>query len=164
MAANRITVRVEGDPRDRGHVRLNEFLQQLEAVKAALRQTERVLGLSNKTPVYYRIIDLSHSSPATVVMEGVADLTKPNADPTIPGKIVGSFFTSLNTIKKKGEIPQGFDYLAAESFRDISATLQKHVTSLVLTNGRYKVKIDQQFEDKIAKAIGPDETTEGSIA
>jgi hypothetical protein len=56
MATNRIRISVEGDPKDQGHVRLNEFLQQLDAVRQALRHTQELIPTENRNQVYYRII------------------------------------------------------------------------------------------------------------
>lgn len=161
MPGNRITVRLEGDVRDAGHVRLSDFIRQLDAIRAALRQTERVLGHSDKTSVYYRIVDLKHSSPATVVLEAVESDVAEGHD--LAKKVVGTFVGSLNSIKRKGKLPSGFDYPAAEAYQGIGYPLKQHVTSITVANGRKKVSIDQNFEQRIAKAIGPDEITAGSI-
>jgi len=164
VTKNRITVRLEGDARDGGDLRLTDFLRELEAIKSALKQTVRVLGYSEMTSVYYKIVDLTHSSPATVVLEAVQAETDPKRDRRLPGRVVASFFGSLGAIKKKGRIPLGFDYSAAEAYREIVAPLKKHVSSIILTNGRHKISIDQEYEKRIDNAIGPDSVTEGSIA
>src|SRR4051812_10461085 len=75
MPNNQIRIIVEGDSKDKGHVRLNDFLQQLEAVKSALKQTERILAPNEKGAAYYRIVDVSHNSPLTVVLEATSEQT-----------------------------------------------------------------------------------------
>jgi hypothetical protein len=159
MPSNRITVRLEGDAKDAGHLRLTDFIKQLDAIKSALKQTERVLGHSDKTAVYYRIVDLSHSSPATVVLEAV----DPIEGHDLAGTVVETFLDALSTIKDKGEIPAGFDYPAAEAYREIVSPLRKHVSSITLANGHQNISIDRKYEERIKKAIGPDELVEGSI-
>ena len=44
MARDLITIRLMGSEKDGGHVRLSEFIDQLEAFIEALRQTERILS------------------------------------------------------------------------------------------------------------------------
>jgi hypothetical protein len=158
MAKNRIRISVDGDPRDEGHVRLNDFLKQLDAVRKALRYTEGLLQTGEKGPVYYRIIDAYRQSPLTVTLEAVAE--KPSQ---LPGQVVGKFLTSIDQIKKSGKIPPDFDYPTAEAYREITIPQHHHVSALVIGNGRRRIAIDYQYEERITKAIGPDEFAEGSI-
>ena len=65
----RITVTIEGSSKDNGHVRLTDFIKQLEAVRSSLKQTERVVTDSDSPNLYYRIVELTYSSPARVVIE-----------------------------------------------------------------------------------------------
>src|SRR5216683_101426 len=65
----RITLKLEGLPEEDGHVRLSDLLAELQALKDALDNVDRMVGQTNDTILYYRVIDLKHSSPATVVLE-----------------------------------------------------------------------------------------------
>lgn len=158
MPKNRIRIIVDGDPRDQGHVRLTDFLRQLDSVRKALRHTEGLLETGEREQVYYRIIDAHRESPLTVTLEGVAE--KPSK---FPGQVVGKFLSSINEIKKSGKIPKDFDYPTAEAYLEITAPQRQHVSSLILANGRRRITIDHQYREKISKAIGPDEFVEGSV-
>jgi hypothetical protein len=158
MATNRIRISVEGDPKDHGHVRLNEFLQQLDAVRQALRHTQELIPTENRTQVYYRIINATRRSPLTVTLEAVAE--KPS---DLPDKVVGKFLSSIKQIRERGSIPSDFDYPTAESYREIVYPQHRHISSLVIANGRSKTIIDRKYEEGITKAIGPDEFVEGSV-
>ena len=158
MAKNRLQVTVEGDPKDHGHVRLSDFLKQLEAVRKALRRTEELFQGEERNPVYYRIIGARHKSPLTVTLEAVADKS-----PDLPPKVVGKFLDSIKQIRQSGTIPKDFDYPTAEAYREIVGPQHNYVASLVIANSRRRFVIDHKYEEGIAKAIGPDEFTEGSI-
>lgn len=158
MAKNRIRITVDGDPRDQGHVRLSDFLKQLESVRKALRYTAALLQAGEQANVYYRIIDAKRESPLTVTLEAVAEKS-----PDLPRMVVGKFFDSITEIKKHGKIPADFDYPTAEAYREIVTPQHQHVSALVIANSRRRIAIDYQFEEKIDKAIGPDEFAEGSI-
>jgi hypothetical protein len=158
MAKNHLRITVDGDPKDNGHVRLGEFLRQLDAVRKALRYTEALLQAEAHAPVYYRIIDARRRSPLTVTLEAVADKS-----PEFPPRVVSKFLDSMTQIKKSGTIPEDFDYPTAEAYREIYQPQRQHVSSLVIANTRKRVVIDQQYEQGITKAIGPDEFAEGSI-
>lgn len=158
MAKNRIRIIVQGDPRDKGHVRLNDFLRQLDSIRAALKQTEHLVR-EERSSLYYRIIEAKQKSPLTVVLECVDE----QHTPELPQKVVGKFLDSISQIKKRGTIPRDFDYPTAESYREIAAPQHRHVSSLIIANSRKRVVIDEQYEEKLAKAIGPDEYAEGSV-
>ena len=164
MATNRVRIIVEGDEGDRGHVRLTDFLKQLDAVRHALKQTERLLRNDEKPNVYYRIVDVTHDSPLTVILEGVPEAGLPDKEyqKTFPPKVVSKFITSMSHIRKSGKIPDDFDYPAVEAYRDIS-TQHSHISSLTIGNGRRRVKVDNRFQEKMLEAIVPDETAEGSL-
>src|SRR5216683_6138606 len=129
MAKNRIRVSVEGDPKDQGHVRLNDFLQQLDAVRQALRHTWELIATDKRTAVYYRIIDARRKSPLTVTLEAVTE--KPS---DLPDKVVGKFLDSIQQIRESGTIPPDFNYPTAEAYREIVYPQHKHVSSLVIAN------------------------------
>jgi hypothetical protein len=61
----RITLKLEGLPEEDGHVRLSDLLTELQALKDSLDNVDRMVGQTNDTVLYYRVIDLKHSSPAT---------------------------------------------------------------------------------------------------
>lgn len=159
----RITVQLEGAPEDEGHVRLSEFIKQLQAVKSALKQTERTITGKDEPELYYKIVDVKHSSPISVTIEPT--LLKPEENGYIAKSTVAKFFTTLSMINKKRDAPEDFDLPALEAFRDLGTMLDKHVTGITLAaSARRKVKIDKQFEHKVAEIIGPDEIVEGSIS
>jgi hypothetical protein len=159
MAKNRIRIIVEGDPQDSGHVRLSDLLKQLDSVRNALKQTERIMGEHDHASVYYRVIDASYKSPLTMVLEAVD-----GERPARARAVVKKFLSSASQIRRRGTIPHDFDYPAAEAYREIVAPQHKHIRKLVLANGRRQIVIDKKYEQKIVHAIGPDELAEGSIA
>jgi hypothetical protein len=160
MAKNRIRITVQGDAKDKGDVRLNDFLKQLDSVRTALRKTQRLVTQGQENiSVYYRIVEASKNSPLTMVLEG---MTEKNTS-EVPGEVVGRFLSSISQIKKKGTIPTDFDYDIAESYRGIASPQSSHLSSLKIANSRRAVTIDEQYEKKIAEAIGPDEFAEGSL-
>lgn len=159
MAENRISISIEGDKRDGGHVRLNDFLRQLDSVRNALRHTTTLVTTGEREAVYYRIVDARHQSPLAVTLEAVAERS-----PELPAKVVEKFFRSVEEIRERGSLPRDFDYQTAEAYRQIISPQKRHVSNLTLGNTGRKVAIDSQYQQRIAKAIGPDEFAEGSIA
>jgi hypothetical protein len=172
MDNNRITLQIEGVAEEKGHVTLSAFLSQLEAVKAALKQTERIITGEEEASVYYRIIDLRHTSPATVVLEAVPFSSRPQWKPKKRAStiredysrpVVRRFFHSLRGIREKKERPERSDLQLLQAYRNLSASLQKDVSSVKLTDSDETVDIDRRFQAAIDDIIGPDELLEGTV-
>ncbi len=161
--SNRLTLTIEGSSVDDGHVRLADLIDELEALKEALRQTERSMYNNQRAEVYYRIIDASHSSPLRMVLEPV---------PTLPARqsnkrasaVVKTFTGSISQLHRHRR-PANIDVPALESYKELGATLGRHVERISITYDRNKViPIDRAFQEKVADVIGPDEVSIGSIS
>lgn len=67
MASKRLEIQIRGTDEDNGDVQFDEFIKQLETVKKTLNEIARVV--SEGGSVYFRVIDLRHNSPASIVLE-----------------------------------------------------------------------------------------------
>lgn len=146
---------------DNGNVRLEDFLEELGAIKNALRHTElKVAGKANT--VYYRVIDLTHSSPSTVRIEAVAQRREYQH---VPRRVVRRFATSLRMIGKRHRAPKDFDLETLEAFRGIYTPLGKRLRRVTITEDekQKKAAINQAFDDALRLIIGPDERERGSM-
>lgn len=158
--AKRITIRLTGSEKDGGDVRLSEFIEQLEAFKEALKQTERILSGSDQSSVYYKIVDLSHNSPATITLEAVS----PRKALVSAAKVTGGLVSGLRGIRKK-KPPLNADLASLESYRKLAAQLQKNMRTIeVFEDPKKIVPIDQLFTEKVDQIIGPDSVAYGSVS
>lgn len=162
MAGQRITVQLLGSPHDDGHMRLSELIKQLEFLRSALKQTERIVTGKDEKFLYYKVVDLSHNSPATVVLEAAP--IKPETPPKIATRTVSSFFRNLKQISSKGKVPERVDLPALEAYRDLGSLLDKNVSQVKIINSDFAVEITEQFKEKVIDIIGPDEIIEGSMS
>lgn len=161
MAGQRITLQLQGAINDEGHLRLGELIEQLKLVSAALKQTERLVTKTEERLLYYKVVDLSHSSPVTVVLE--ASPIKPEIKPQIATRTVSTFFRNIRQIGKRGRVPSNVDLPALEAYRDLGALLEKNISNFKIINSNFSVDIDEQFKHRVTEIIGPDELAEGSI-
>jgi hypothetical protein len=170
---NLITVQIEGTPEENQYVTLSAFISQLEAVKAALKQTERTITGEEEPSVYYRIVGLRYSSPATVVLEAVSLASRPHWKPKkkrslsredYSRPIVTRFFHSLKEIREKRQRPEKADLQLLQAYRNLTSALEKNVSRIKLTNSEEGVDIDRSFQAAIDEIIGPDELVEGSVS
>ena len=164
---SQIVLRMEGLPEDDGHLRLTTLIEQLELLKNALSETERlVTGEEKERYVYYRVVDLSHNSPAQIVVEPTAKMP---IDQRLPKAMAGIFFKNLDQIKEK-KIPEGVDWKALEAYRDLSALLTKKSIKEVVIEGiaddkttSTAIDITPQFKKLVDDLIGEDEIVSGSL-
>lgn len=156
----RITVTIEGSTEDKGHVRLTEFIKQLEAVRSSLKQTERLVSNSDTPSLYYRIVELTYSSPARVVIEPSS--IDPNSG-DLGIRTVRKFVTNLRQVSN-GRRPAQVDLSALQSYQNLTSMLRQHIGKVEIRNGDKPVVIDNKFAKRIAKIIGPDEIAEGSVS
>ena len=162
MAERQITITVEGAIEDDGHVRLNDLIKQLEFVRNALRRTEHIVTGKTESQVYYRVVDLHHNSPATIVLEAAPARQSPNRQ--VATRTVSTFFRNLRWIQEKADVPNRVDVPTLEAYRSLGLLLEQNMTSIKITNSRQTFKIDDAFTHKVNEIIGPDETIEGSMA
>jgi hypothetical protein len=154
-----LTIQIEGSSEDQGHVRLNEFIDELNAVSAALKHTERILT-GGKSTIFYRIIDLKHSSPSTVRIQAVAQKPQHSA---MPRKVFRRFSTSLRMIRKN-RLPVDFDAEAIEAFKNLTDPLKKHIERVkFIEEDKKEALVDQKFESALDNIIGFDQKEPGSI-
>ena len=158
----RIIIELHGSPGDEGHLRLSEFIRELESIRAALKQTERLFAGTEESSVYYRVVDLSHNSPAMIALEPTP--VHHTVDPTIIAGTVGSFFSNLRQIVEKNQLPKGIDLAALEAYRDIGTMLDRHISQITISGMDAEIQIGKSFNSKVVEIIGPDEIIEGSVS
>ena len=160
MAGNRITIRLVGSEKDGGDVRLSEFIAQLEAFSEVLRQTERILSGKAKNSIYYKVVDLTHNSPATIVLEPVARGTS-----TVSARAVTTnFLAGVRAIRKK-RAPVGANLAVMESYKALSAPSRQNLQRVEIVETDKKViPIDSAFSKQVDDIIGPDLFSYGEIS
>lgn len=151
-----ITVEIRGtDEKDR--LRLTDFIDQLNALENALRQTERLIyGESGR--VYYRITQLRQESPAVITIEAVPLKRAPDPTP-----IISRFFSYVEQLHEGTTVPAEMDLTALESFRNLAPTKKRHVSEFVVRNGKHQQRLNPTFRQRVDRVIGPDELTDGSV-
>jgi len=160
MARDLITIRLLGSEKDGGHVRLSEFIAQLDAFSEALRQTERALSGKNSAQVYYRIVDLSHQSPATIVLEAVAPPSS-----TVSAKAVKTnFISGVRGIRNQRKAPVGANLAMMESYRSLSPKPNRIERVELVESPKKVIPIDGVFSRQVDEIIGPDLFSFGSVS
>lgn len=161
MANDRIVIRLVGSEKDGGDVRLSEFIDQLEAFSDALRQTEKALSGESSSHIYYKVVDLTHKSPATIVLEPVA----PPNSPVSARVVRKNFISGVRGIRNKRQVPQNANLAMMESYRSMSTRASRYIQRVELVETSKKViPIDGKFAQQVDEIIGPDIFSFGSVS
>lgn len=154
--SNRITLRLRGLDEDNGDVRLNDFVQQLDILKKALSETQKLL--SEKPFAYFKIVQLRQNSPAQIDIEAVPFQVE---EESRTFSLVDRFFVSINEIDK-GKYPEGFTHETFNAFKDITSLREKKkITEIIVSRNGDNSSYLQDFSGNIEKIMGLDEFESG---
>jgi hypothetical protein len=147
VARNRFVIRIEAKRKGRRHVEFGDFIAELQAFYALLERADR--KLSEGQAVVYEIVSLSHSSPATVIVEErPADRKYKH-----PTNIIPSVLSGLTLLYDEGVAPDYFDRPMLEKLKTIAAAPRKRgIVSRVQANGR-GLTFGKSFENKIDRLL-----------
>lgn len=159
-----ITIQLIGSLIDNEDVRLADFIERLESIKKALRSAERLLSSVEKPALDYKIIDVRHSSPTTIVLAPIPMLDAPPLPDNYATKVVKGFSTELRLIKKKGRVLRDPDIERLETYRNMGGYEGSLLTSLRITVDHHEVTLDRDFAHRVDSILGPDELIQGSVS
>lgn len=161
-----IALSLEGTPEDHKHVRLDDFLVQLKSLQDALSCIDR--EANGRTTLYYRVIDLRHSSPATVKIEPV--LREPFRKAGIksqyrnsPSIVHHRFFESLESIRFKGTKIENTTEETVDAFVDLISGLGKAFSTGSIFNHSANVPLDVELSDNLEGLMKPGYVSNGSV-
>lgn len=162
MTTKRITIELVGSAFDKQNVRLNDFIEQLRNIKEALIENELAISGAHKATVDYKVVDLRHNSPATIVLEPVS------LNGLMPAHLLAdvpqSFTNELRQIRDKKKLVREPDLSRLEAYRRIGAKEKSRIKKVKITYDRKAVTIDEKFQENLNEIVGPDELVEGSIS
>ena len=151
MAHQRITIQLEGVFEDNGHLRFSAFIRQLDAIRTALKHTERLQSGKPESTIEYRIVDLKKSSPATIVIEAAPA----EEGSLIAEKTIKRFLTTLRLIERRRQAPKDVDLPALESYRDLAGLLNRHISHLSLTNSHRRADLTDKYAFRFNRRDDP---------
>ncbi len=144
-------------------LRLDDFLEELDAFRVALRETERLVSAGRDPALYFTIKRLQKKSPALVELEAASSADDDRSKPRFAGYVVRSLTTNLRVIGT-GKRPRRIDVPTLSAYEDITIPLAKHGLEVVVKYGSNAVRIDQRFRDAMRAVMGDDEISYGSVS
>jgi hypothetical protein len=163
--SSRLTIQLIGSDADGNDVRFSELITQLEAIKAALKETESCIhDGSIERPLDYRVVDLKHSSPATFVLEPILD----NRTAGYTNRVLKGFTTELRRIREQRRLIAQPEMSRLAAYRGIGRRPKSHIREvrIALQEGHAtrEAKIDQKFKENLKDILGPDIIANGAVS
>lgn len=155
---NHITLTLEGLPEDGGHVRLSDFIRELQLLQGALTKTDRAVSPENRASTNFRVVDLSHSSPARVVLAAFPKRNMPDVRRLVIGNIIAALVQIQNS-----EVP---DHLSAEILEDLhgmALPVGERLARVALAAGEREVSFTPEFRNVVADMLAPQQVSQGFI-
>jgi hypothetical protein len=166
--ARKITIQIKGDPSENESLRIVDFIYQLDAIRTALFHLESEIAGPGSPHMVYRLVDLLHQSPATVVIE----LVPHPKGQDLSDLVADSFMERIEFIKS-GKVPEKYDSSTLEVFKNIGPRMvrgsakkepKKYFSGVSIDTNSAHVDISKSLESEINKIVGPDEIIQGSIS
>ncbi len=157
MADYRISLSVEGLHEDDGHVRLPALVNELQILSGLLGKIDRQVSGGN-TANHFRVVDLSHASPATVGLEIIQNPESPDTREAV----VSGFVRALEDIER-GEVPVYLGRSMLEDIRNLAKPVGETVASAVLTANGKSFDLTDEIAKRIEHALSGEETCVGTI-
>ncbi len=160
-----LTIQLIGADSDGNDVRFSELITQLEAVKTALGESESCLSQGNvENPLDYRVVDLRHSSPATLVLQPIVE----NRTSQYTDRVLKAFTFELRRIRERQKLIQQPEMGRLTAYKGIGKKPQSHIREvrIGLQEGATvrQAIIDEKFKDNLKVILGPDIIAHGAVS
>lgn len=157
---NTLAIQLRGHEDDGEDVRLNAFINQLESLQRILHSVDYISSGKNQPLFYHKLINLSHNSPATIVLSPVPANPKSNY---ISSSIYERLFSYIKTIKNQDAVPPELTRAFLENLIEFVKRLNKNFIEIILIYKDQTIEIEDTLKEKIEKILEQDTVSYGSI-
>lgn len=157
MVHPKIVIQLKNALHEEENLLFTDFLEQLKAISSTLTQVDNYITKNEKASVRYRLFDLSHASPATVVLQA-----EPVASVDNCFIVINGFFHGMKSILT-GTVPHDYTYTLLESFKKIGNKLHNH-TELNLMWENESLEVNGRLVKAVEELLGEDEIIEESMS
>lgn len=158
MPSNKFKITIRGEDADES-IRLNDLVDQLNAVKATLNQIDTAVSGEKSPSLYYRVVSITMNSPATFVVEAVG---RQKASIAHGRRVVSKLGRDLKTVIA-GKRPKEADLDLLESYGALVKPMRSHLSQVSLQFDESPVDLPRNLGMKVEEILGPDQIELGSI-
>jgi len=158
MPTNKFKITIKGEDADES-IRLNDLVDQLNAVRATLNQIDTTVSGEKAPSLYYRVVSITMNSPATFVVEAVG---KEKASIAHSRRVVSKLGRDLKTVIS-GKRPKEADLDLLESYGALVKPMRSHLAQVSLQFDDAPVDLPRNLGMTIEEILGPDQVEMGSV-
>lgn len=142
MATARLTIKITGDSRDKGKVRLDALIAKLVALQKALNAIEETTSTHDRHgDVYLRIERIKYSSPLSMTI----DVRTAEKDGDYTKFLVRTFSKDLEGLSRKTEVAASTPYARLDAYRELAESGVAKSESSAIRAGRKTFRIDAKL-------------------
>jgi hypothetical protein len=153
---DRITLVIEGLPEDRGRVRFNTFMSQLQSLSGALSKLDRETN-KGAARTYFEIAELSYSSPIRVSLEPHSAVADQGGH-----RIIAGLESFANALSAKGNLAD-FDADILEEFQKLANPVGRQVKSATLLFNGNSFDLTQEIASTVKDALSTVDECDGAV-
>ncbi|MEQ9170011.1 MAG: hypothetical protein RIE87_02280 [Rhodospirillales bacterium] len=157
MADYRILLAVEGLFEDDGNVRLPAFIAEINTLARVVTKIDRRVS-GGASANHFRIVGLSHSSPAAVELE----VCQNQGAPDTRAALVHRFSDAIAAISE-GDVPEDLDRALLQDLRNLAAPVGEKLGAARLRVNGTAIELNDVFAKKIELSLAGEEFSFGSI-
>ena len=158
MKSNRFKITLSGEEAD-GSIRLNDLVDQLNAIKATLNQVDQSVSGQRTPCLYYRITSITMNSPATFVVEA---MPKAKSSMAHGRRVVAKFNRDLKSVIV-GKRPKDVDFNLLEAYGALARPMRGHVAQVSLHFDDESMQLPRNLDLTVEEILGPDQIESGSV-
>ena len=154
-----LTLTIESARTGQEHVNLKDFLFQLSAFRKVLSSTESLIA-KRKAVLDWQVVDLSHSSPAQVVLMPVH--TQPNFT-DVSKETVEKVRYYLDALSNEAAAPSEMDRSTLEAYQVFSNRVNSGVLKVNVGNGKSDIEVVGEVQRVIETILSPKTRAIGNV-
>jgi hypothetical protein len=147
--------------------RLDDFLDQMQAIKSALRETERFMS-GGEPSLYLRINTLHKNSPIRATLEALPERSTAEGSspppPTYASRVVRTMTTNLRVISRRRRVPTKADMPVLDAYRKMATPAEKYRVDVKIQSGPHSVVINRQFREALDSVVGENQYSHGTVS
>lgn len=157
MRDYKLKVSLEGLSDESGHLRVNQFTAFVDCFARVFKRVDSLVT-GQKNSIYLRIVDLSHNSPAMLVLEAKPSKETNDQRSAVFTRFVG-IFEDITNGKDIGLV----DYELLKDLKELVRPIGKSIQSARVSTDGKVFDITQAFQARVDLTVAEEETFPGEI-
>jgi hypothetical protein len=155
----KIIIKIEGMPEEGGHIDFHDFISQLRIFSSTFFKLDLIASGDKKPSTKFRIVSLSHESPATI---GIEAIPLPKRRDTVP--LIERQFKESYTAVKTGHIPNNMDIELLKNFKEICKPIGKSIFNSFVSFNDDNFDFNANFGNRVQIALEVEEECYGTVS